>query len=654
MEIKRASKGMSVGAMKETAVRERREVSATSEQVLLGDILKEVRVANLIQRGALEAQAASTETILIPEAERPRDRAGWIDLTRKQVEKLRDLGESPYSPYRWDERPEMKRVLGSIREESFRGLRDELIAEVWAMQKEDKLNSQWKGVSNRLDDLATLLDIAPKANILITPDYLDAVSNLPEAKVPVWLEKIIPESDRSMSVQISRGVYVYAKFFGEWAECMAEKLDEEPGGIEDWGKAEWKKGNFGIDKKNWLGKVNGKLGNIDWSQEVKMLKLNKEVLEQLGFGSDGVIQTEILRQIFENPPEEIASNEEYKRIKEKVNGLEDTGGMSLFELLKVGRDKEGKEEEKSVNVFCQNVNKEQVDYTRWLTGVLAGSEYAEKSALRFMTYTGEIGRMNTTAVPVAFRNDVFYQLAWPDRRRMSEARKRRRAGPLVTLGRYKKSLCLSWMEDAEIKKTSITELIREGKWFHTLSWQKLGEGTYVGNLLLNLMHTVNAQKAIVNEDFELNAGKDGLLSGGGTLKAINKAFQFAFLEWEEEGGFKRREKWAREALVLMENKRYGELAKDKQGWSPWVTFIFGLIYEHHPDRKLPLNELQSPNGIRMNKQIEHSRRWHKKAQVAEHGELYNLNSVADLLSKCREIDFLTPTEKILVGEMCQL
>src|SRR4030043_1301509 len=67
------------------------------------------RTAAGAERTAANEQA-SAERILIPETERPRTKEGWAELVRKELSVLRDRGESPYSPYLWGERPEVKRI----------------------------------------------------------------------------------------------------------------------------------------------------------------------------------------------------------------------------------------------------------------------------------------------------------------------------------------------------------------------------------------------------------------------------------------------------------------------------------------------------------------------------------------------------------------
>lgn len=649
-------KGQSeVGRLGERIRREaEKEGMATQEYLNVLQYSQLVDTASAVRR-LVRVQEGSARSLLIPEYERPTDRLGWINLVRVEVKRLRELGESPYSPYLWGERPETRRILDSIPEiEEFSGLRDSLATEVWVVQREDKLYSQFRQHASSLEGLSQLIDTAPKAGNMLTPSFLLALSSLPETSSPKWLENVIPEREKSMSVQVSRAIYIYVKFFGQWSEAIANKLDR-PGGIEDQGRTKWLAGEFGKDTKKWLAWVTSELDKTDWPSDTGMQTLNRGVLEKLSFGNSGTISAMVLKEMFRDMPPDLKADRVYKEVKSKVDVMSDSGGMSLFDLLKI--DKEGR---RSTNMFCQNVDKSQTDYTRWLVGALSGNDYAEESAKRFLNFTGESGQMNTTATPAPYQSDSFYQLAWEDRRRMSEKRRRRAVGPITTLGRYKKPLCESWLRGAELEitreKKNILTLLREGNWFHTLPWSQLNDETYVGDFLLRMSHTTKAFSLITDGDIPLNASKDGLLSGVDTIPTINKKFQFAFPNWEEEKdgktGFERREEWAKQAIELVRQGRLKEL--NSQEWSPWTVFLYGLIYEHQPDQKLPLDGLQSPTGVKKEGKIPHGSRWNKEEQIVDRGQLYSANSISDLLRECVEADFLTPSEKELLYSICQL
>lgn len=632
-----------------------RELEGMPEREVMIQGVIEQRLQRLEAQRANELRRQELSVYLIPEEDRPENKEGWIGLVRKEVSGLRDLGESPYTPYRWDEKPETKRILNSIPD---RELRAAMVQEVWAIQQEDKLYSQWRQNAGKLESLGELVDIAPKAGNMVTPDLLLALSSLGEEKAPVWLESVIPEGERTLSMQISRGVYIYSKFFGEWSETMASKLDD-PGGIEDQGKAKWLAGEFGNDKKKWLSWTNGELDKLDWARDAKMVDLNKVVLDKLGFGDSGQIPGEILKAMFEKKPPELKLDSKFIEMKSRVDALQAGEGMSLLDLLEIGQieitttDNEGNERKeklpKCINIFADSVDEAQVAYTRWLVSALSGGSYAEISALRFMVYTGESGQMNTTAAPVPYESDNFYHLAWVNRRRMSEARKRRPAGPIVTLGRYKRFVN-SWIRETELQangeEKAILDLIREGKWFHELPWGQLGKETYVGDFLLNVAHAAGDYQSVTNRNFELLQGDKGLLSAGGLMEKINKSFQYAFPDWEKSGGFERREAWANQALELLKAGKWEDFAK--QEWSPWLTFSFGVLSEHETYGKLPRKELQSPSGVKMDFAIL-SKRWNSKPQELVANRIQYENSIPDYINYCQEVSFHTPAEAALLN-----
>lgn len=633
--------------------------------------LEKIRAAT--ERTATKEEA-EIERLLIPEDERPKAPEQWAALVRKELANLRDRGESPYSPYLWMERPEIKRILDSIPRREWRGIsaeewkkiHEDLSKEIWVVQKEDALATQYSQRSNTIDGLKELIDIAPATGVELDPEKLDALSNLPAAEVPKYLEGIIDEGE-SMSVQISRAVYFYTKFFGDWAEMVSNEIDK-PRGIEDQGRRMWKNGDFGKDKRKWEGWVgeqiqgNEKKGialqNSTIERGIKAQKqaVNTEVLERLGFGKEGIIPYSVLKEIFKKIPEEALAEEKYKDLKKKIEEAGETGGLSLLELF----DK---------NMFCHSVNAAESRYTHWLVSMLTGSEYAGESALRFLRYTGESGEMNTTHIPGTWAADAFTRIPWIERRRLSEARKRRAGGPRMTLGRYKfdikregkeRGLCHSWLREAEIKingqKKKIVELLRSKEiWFYEIPWNRLDRGSYVNDFLLPLSHCVAIFKALTNPNIEL-VGHEGLLSQVGALEALNKSFQYAFADWEqgkvvfsdEDGtGWEKREKWAQTLL----RKKLSEI--NQLPWSPWVSFGAGLIYEHHPERRLS-KEFVSPTGIKKERQIPHSRRWHKDRQKAEGGQLWLQNSVADFLGEGADQEFFTPSEVELIKRICNV
>lgn len=609
-----------------------------------------------------ESYEATASRFRIPEKERPTTKEGWTNLIREQVTRFRELGESPYTPYLWQEKPRVERILDSVppgEEELLEALTNEL----WVMQREDKLYYQWKQRCTDLRTLGELLGVAPAGGVVLTPDVLKALSDLPEAKPPKWLEEIIPLDKRSLSVQISRSLYFYTRFFGGWSERMAKELDKK-GGIEQKGREKWRRGEFGKDSARWESWVTGELEKVDWMKDGEMDELNKRVLEKLGLGKEGKVPYRILKLIVKEMPEDLRGNEWCQWLRERAEKAPDVGGLSLLELLQIGDIIKDPEKPKVikrgvVNMFAQNVDQAQVDYARWLVSSLCGSEYAEESALRFLVYTGEAGRMNTTDAPVPFMADVFNRLCHPERRRLSERRKNRAAGPMVTLGRYPPGLCRSWLESAEFtvsrgRKEKVIDLLRKGIWFHELPWGQLSEEHYVGKFFLPLMRAVGVFNSISDRNLEL-MGREGLFEGD-NLERLNKNFQSAFPGWKD---YKKREGQARKVAEklkgvkgLARKKQLDEFGKQK--WSPWFTFIFGLIYERQPDQKLPQNEIQSPTGIKMEEKILHSRRWHKNPQKAEAGNLWNPDSVADLLNKCLESGFLTSWERKLLKEICQV
>ncbi|HUV42830.1 MAG TPA: hypothetical protein VMY36_02875 [Patescibacteria group bacterium] len=647
----------------------------------LNKILKAIeRTAVGAERTAASGQASS-ERLLIPESERPKTKEGWADLAREELTVLRDRGESPYSPFLWGERPEVKRVLESIPKKDWEGisakewekLQKELEKEIWVIQKEDGLATQWSQRSSNLKALGELTDLISATGVALDPEKLNALSSLAPAKTPEYLKEegkeIIPEGE-SMSIQVSRALHIYAKYFGVWAEEIANEMDK-PGGIEDRLRTRWLKGDFSKDKKKWGKAVDDEIDAFDYRNNSKLSKAGKEVLERLGFGSDGKIPYKTLQEIFKEMPDEASKERKYQDLKKQIDDAvkaKDTGGLSLAELF-------------DRNIFCQNINVSESRYTQWLVAMLAGSEYAGESAMRFLRYTGESGEMNTTHVPGAWVSDGFTRIPWIERRRLSEARKRRVRGPNITLGRYKfpieregkeRGLCHSWVREAEVKigdkKMKIIELLRgDNRWFHEIPWDQLGQETYISNFTLAVTHGVNIFGLLTNPNIELT-GREGLLSQAEELKKLNKSMQYSFKDWESgeialkkedgtpidgDGGWEKRENWAQYWLEKVKSIK-GLSAFGKSLWSPWFTFYLGAIYEHHPNRNLPQREIHSPTGIYRKRKIPHSRRWNEERETAEGGRIYRENSVADFIGEGVEQEVLTPGEAELLIAVCQI
>src|SRR4030042_5524688 len=643
----------------------------------LNKILKATERTAAVAEITAANEQASTERLLIPESERPKTKEGWANLIREELAVLRDRGESPYSPFLWGERPEVKRILESIPRKEWEGipakeweeLRKELEKEIWVIQKEDGLATQWSQRSSNLKALGELTDVISATGVALDPEKLNALSSLAPAKIPEYLKDIITEGE-SMSIQVSRALHIYTKYFGTWAEAIADEMDR-PGGIEDRLRAKWIAGGFVRDKKKWDKEVWDEKEAFDCQNNSGLIQANREVLERLGFGGDGKIPYKTLQEIFKEMPDEASREDKYQDLKKRIDKAVkdgDTGGLSLGELF----DK---------NIFCQNINASESRYAQWLVAMLAGSEYAGESAMRFLRYTGVSGEMNTTHAPGAWLSDGFTRIPWIERRRLSEARKRRGHGPNITLGRYKfpieregkeRGLCHSWAREAEVKigdkKMKIIELLRgNNRWFHDIPWDQLGQETYISNFTLSITHGVNIFGSLTNPNLELT-GREGLLSQAEELEKLNKSMQYSFKDWESgeialkkengtpidgDGGWEKRENWARYWLGRVKSTE-GLRTFGKTLWSPWFTFYLGLIYEHHPDRSLPQREIHSLTGIHRKRKILHSRRWNEGRETLEGGRIYRENSVADFIGDGVEQEMLTLGEAELLIAVCQL
>lgn len=602
-----------------------------------------VEAATGVMRLISQSSEAQLEMMQLPERERPKDKAGWTDLIREQVTRLRDRGESPYSQYLWEERPEIKRILVSIPAEEKELLRD-LINEVSVMQHEDRLTNQWKQRGGDFDPLRRMISEVSGSDFT-TPDFLRGLSNLPEATPPPWLEEIIPPDQRSLSMQISRSIYLYTTFFGRWSELIAQTLDG-PGGIEETRRKQWQAGKFGKDRVGWDKAVMDELEGVDWRNNQEMISYAKGVLEKLGFGSGGEISHRTLKMMIDQAPEDFKRNRLYQKLKERVETIPDEGGVSFLDLLVVDKIKDP-DRLRIINMFVQDVSEEQKDYLRWLCSSLCGSSYAEESAVRFLIYTGETGKMNVLDSDSVVQFEVYNRLCNSERRRLKEARKNRPGGPWITLGRYP-GLAKSWSKRMELTtekgKKPIIEFLREGVWFHQLPWEQLGYGNYY-EFLIPLVAAVGVFGKIIDRNSEL-VGHDGFLSDPEVLEKTNKEFQSVFKEWNE---YEKREAWAKESLK-MDLATFGR----QKEWSPWFTFVFGLIYEHHPDQRIPEPDIQSPTGMVIGEKILPLRTWLNKKSRFQGGGAVDVNSIPDLLDYCEEVGFLTPTEKELLKRVCKI
>src|SRR4030042_1319325 len=276
-----------------------------------------------------------------------------------------------------NEQASTERILESIPRKEWEGipakeweeLRKELEKEIWVIQKEDGLATQWSQRSSNLKALGELTDVISATGVALDPEKLNALSSLAPAKIPEYLKDIITEGE-SMSIQVSRALHIYTKYFGTWAEEIADEMDR-PGGIEDRLRAKWIAGGFVRDKKKWDKEVWDEIEAFDCQNNSGLSQANREVLERLGLGGDGKIPYKTLQEIFKEMPDEASREDKYQDLKKRIDKAVkdgDTGGLSLGELF----DK---------NIFCQNINASKSRYAQWLVAMLAGSEYAGESAM---------------------------------------------------------------------------------------------------------------------------------------------------------------------------------------------------------------------------------------------------------------------------------
>src|SRR4030043_1515177 len=291
----------------------------------LNKILKATERTAAVAEITAANEQASTERLLIPESERPKTKEGWANVIREELGVLRDRGESPYSPYLWGERPEVKRILDSLPRKEWEGisvkewekLRKGLEKEIWVIQKEDGLATQWSQRTSNLKALGELTDVVSATGVALDPGKLDALSSLAPAKIPEYLKDIIPEGE-SMSVQVSRALHLYTKYFGVWAETTADEMDR-PGGVEDELRLRWLAGDFGKDKKKWGKAVDDEIDAFDYQNNSRLIEANKKVLERLGFGSDGKIPYKTLQEIFKEMPDDSSEENKYQDLKQRID-----------------------------------------------------------------------------------------------------------------------------------------------------------------------------------------------------------------------------------------------------------------------------------------------------------------------------------------------